>query len=114
MNYESKLYWDGQNPMIQSKEKLIEWLSKFPKDTWFTIDVIPLGNPATLQQKLYYKWRDILAGELGWDSKEMHKYLKSTYNIKSTRNLTTEEWSLFMKNVLAFAGEQNISLPLGH
>ena len=113
-NYKGNLYWDGEKPLIQTKDKFIEWLKQFPEDQWFTFDVSPLGLEATAQQKLYFKWRDILAEEFGWDSRDMHDYLKKTYNEgKTTKNMTTEEWSTFMAKVLAFAGNKNISLPTG-
>jgi len=115
MKYEGKIYWDGTKPFIQTRDQFIKWLSQFPADQWFNFDVTPIGLGASDQQKLYFKWRDILAEELGWDSSAMHEYLKKTYNDgKSTKGLDTKGWSVFMSKVFAFAGSNNITLPLGY
>ncbi len=113
-NYEGRLYWDGEKPLIQTNQKFIKWLEQFPEDQWFTFDVSPLGLEACHQQKLYFKWRDILAVELGYDSQDLHRHLKFAYNNnKTTKGMSTEEWSTFISKVLAFAGSNNISLPTG-
>jgi hypothetical protein len=115
MKYEGKLYWDGSKPLIQTRDQFIKWLSQFPEDQWFSFNVTPLGVKASDQQKLYFKWRDILAEEFGWDNIKMHDYLKNTYNDgKSTKGLDTAGWSEFMSKVLALAGSYNITLPLGY
>jgi len=114
MNYEGKIYWDGEAPFIQTKQKFIEWLEKYPKDQWFSFQVAPIGLEATNQSKLYFKWRDILAEEFGWDNNAMHNHLKKTYNEgKSTKNMSVEQWSEYMSKILAFAGDSNITLPMG-
>lgn len=116
MNYSGKLYWDGESPKIQTKDKFVEWLKQFPEDRWFTIDVKPLGNlNVSNQSKLYHKWCDILAEEYGWDSgDDMHQFLKKTYNnSESTKGMDTKQWSTYMTKVLSFASENNITLPTG-
>jgi len=112
--YQGNIYWDGTKPLIQTRDKFIEWLKGFPQDQWFSFEVSPFGIGASNQQKLYFKWRDILAEELGWDSAAMHEHLKKTYNGgKSTKGMETIEWSAFMAKVLAFAGSNSITLPMG-
>lgn len=116
MGYETKLYWDGEIPRIQTKEKLIEWLKQFPNDKWFSLVVEPIGDlNNSKQQKLYHKWCDILASEYGWNSgDEMHQYLKGEYNGgKSTRGFDMKQWSEYMIKVQVFANENNINLPTG-
>jgi len=114
--YTGKLFWDGKIPRIQQKDKLIEWLSQFPDDSWFTIQVTPTGSSNnTDQSKLYHKWCDIIAQEYGWDSgDEVHEYMKKTYNKgQSTKGFDTKQWSEYMIKVQAFANENQINLPTG-
>ena len=117
MKYTGSIYWDGEKPLIKQREKLIEWLSQFPKDEWFNFEVTLLGkSDNSAQQKLYFKWCDIIATEFGWDSgQHVHKYLKDTYNSgKTTKDFEVKDWSEYMIKVQAFANENNITLPLGN
>lgn len=113
--YETKLYFDGEKPHIQAKDKLVEFLSKFGKDTWFEIVVKPIGTTSS-QSRLYFKWCDIMASELGWDSgQELHEYFKDTFNNgESTKSLDVKQWSQYMTKILAFAAEHNFTLPTGN
>lgn len=114
MGYETKLYWDGEIPRIQTKDKLTAWLaSNYKSDTWFKVTIEPLGEGSD-QQRLYFAWRDILADYFGWSDTEMHEYLKKEYNGgRSTKGMGTKEWSKYMTQILAFAGEHDITLPTG-
>lgn len=113
--YNTQLYWDGQKINIKKKEELVKYLETLGPGTWFDIVVTPLGTTNnTSQSKLYFKWRDIIANELGWTGTDMHDYLKDLFNGgKSTKGLDTKGWSQFMLQVSAFAGEHNITLPTG-
>ena len=116
MEYNGKIYWDGEGPKIQTKDKFIEWLKQFPEEQWFTFQVIPVGSiNASNQSKLYHKWCDIIADEFGWDSgSEMHDYFKQQFNnSQSTKSFDTKQWSTYMSKVLAFANSNNINLPTG-
>lgn len=115
MGYEGKLFWTGEKPLIQTKDKLVEWLKQFPDDSWFAFNVEPLGAiNNTNQQKLYFTWRDILADYFGYTKAEMHEELKRMFNDgQSTKGLDTKGWSLMMTQILAFAGDHNITLPVG-
>lgn len=116
MAYNGKLLWSGGSPLIQSKDKFIEWLKQFPDEQWFSLTVEPIGEiNNTEQQKLYFKWRDILADYFGYTKTEMHDELKRQFNDgQSTKGLDTKGWSLMMTQVLAFAGEHNVTLPVGN
>lgn len=117
MAYTGKLLWLGGKPSIHRKDNLIEWLSQYPDDTWFELTVNPIGNINNSDQsKLYHKWCDIIAEEFGWDSgNAMHTYFKEQYNNKqSTKSFDTKDWSTYMNKILAFAGEHNITLPIGN
>lgn len=116
MGYQGKLLWLDGKPMIQSKDKLVEWLQKYPEGIWFTFNVDPIGDiNVTDQQKLYFTWRDILADYFGYTKAEMHDELKRQFNDgQSTKGLDTKGWSLMMTQVLAFAGEHNVTLPTGN
>lgn len=116
MKYEGLIYYDGSKPLIQNKDKFIEWLSTFKEDQWFSITVVPVGSVNnTAQQKLYHKWCDIMTAEFGWDSRqEMHDYLKKTYNNgESTKGFDVKQWSEYMIKVSSFANSNGINLPTG-
>ena len=116
MGYQGKLLWNDGKPLIQTKDKLVDWLQQFPDGQWFSFDVEPIGEiNNTEQQKLYFKWRDILSDYFGYTKAEMHEELKRMFNDgQSTRGLDTKGWSLMMTQVLAFAGEHSITLPTGN
>lgn len=115
-SYNGNIYWDGKSPLIQQRDKFIEWLKQFPQDQWFSFEVNPIGSiNSSDQQRLYFKWRDILADYFGYTQAEMHEELKRQFNAgKSTKSLDTKGWSQFMTQVLAFAGEHDITLPTGN
>ena len=115
--YQIQIYWDGEKPRIQYREKFIEWLSTLPKDIWVTGEVNVIGSlNNTPQSKLYFTWCDLIAQEFGWDSgSEVHDFLKTRYNNgKSTKSFDTKQWSEYMIKVQAFASESNIKLPTGN
>ena len=116
MGYESKILWMDGKINIHRKDKLVEWMSTFPEDTWFEFVLNPLGDVNTTNQStLYFKWRDILSDYFGYTKAEMHNELKRQFNDgQSTKGLDTKGWSLMMTQVLAFAGENNINLPTGN
>ena len=116
-SFKGNIYWDGEGPRIQTREKFVEWLKQFPEDQWFSFEVTPLGSVnSSSQRNLYFKWCDIIAEEYGWDSgTELHEYFKDTYNNgKSTKGFTVKEWSEYMIKVQAFAHQHNINLPIGN
>jgi len=115
--YQIQIYWDGEKPRIQYRDKFIEWLSVLPADTWVTGEVNVIGSlNNTTQSKLYFKWCDIIAQEFGWDSgQEVHEFLKTRYNSsQSTKSFDTKQWSEYMLKIQAFAAESNIILPTGN
>jgi hypothetical protein len=112
-----KIYYAKETGIkIQGRSKFIEWLNQFPDDSWYEADIKPIGGPnESNQRSLYFKWRDIIAEDLGWTQEDMHDYLKDTFNGgNSTKGMDTKQWSLFMTQVLAFASEHNINLPTGN
>jgi len=117
MSYKGELLWLDKTINIKNKAGLVEFLSNYPDDTWFEINVVPIGKTNnTNQSKLYFKWCNILAQEFGWDSQgEMHEYFKNTYlDGQSTKGLDTKGWSEYMIKVQAFANEHSINLPTGY
>ena len=112
--YEGAIFFDGEKPLIKQKEQFIEYLKTFPADSWFSFVVTPLGAVNnTEQSKLYHKWLDIIGNDLGWTHHELHTYLKGMLNGgKSTKGMNIDEWSKYMTKVLAWASEQEITLPL--
>ena len=115
--YTGKIFWSEQTLHIKKKNDLITWLSQFEEDSWFDIQVTPVGKANNgSQPKLYWKWCDIIHKEYGWDSsQEVHTYLKNIYNNgESTKGFDTKQWSEYMIKVQAFANENDITLPLGN
>lgn len=80
------------------------------------------------QNRLYFKWRDIISDELGYSKSETHllladKFLgkiefitkkgKTISQIKSTRDLKVGEFTDFLMDIDMFVGEYGITLPYG-
>ena len=114
--YETKLYFDGEKPHIQNKQALIKWLSQLGEDSGYNLTLTPIKElEVNSQSRLYFKWCDIMAVDFGWNSsKEMHEYLKDTYNGgQSTKGFDKREWADYMNKVQSFAHENDIKLPTG-
>ena len=90
------------------------------------MEVFPLPNRRSLNQNaLYWRWIDVLGGELGYDKEDMHEVLMRkllTPNIVvdldgvehekySTKRLTKEQMTEYMDGVTRVAAEMGISLP---
>lgn len=115
--HNTQIYWDGESPKIVKKADLVEYLKTYPPGSWFNVIVTPLGSSNnTDQSRLYHKWTDIIARELGWGSgNEVHKHFKEQFNNgESTKGFDTIQWSEYMMKVSAFAGDYRINLPLGN
>ncbi len=82
-------------------------------------------NRSTSQNRMYWKWVNVLADYQGYASEEMHEVLKQSllgtiqrkimgneYLIaKSTSKLTTVEFSSYLERIEELAGKLQISLP---
>lgn len=115
--HKTEIYWDGESPKIVKRNELVDFCRSYQPGSWFSVVVTPLGTSNnTDQSKLYHKWCDIIAQDLGWDSgNELHQEFKKKFNnSESTRGFDTKQWSEYMTKVLAFAGEYNINLPTGN
>ena len=74
------------------------------------------GKPkrSDAQSRLYFTWRDIFADELGETKLEMHKILKKTFNVESTKDLNVMEFVDFLCEIDMLAAEHSITLPHGN
>ena len=77
------------------------------------------------QNALYWSWLSIIARETGNDKEDLHFYFRQKFNLttifigfdvvevgKSTRNLTTQEFTEYLDKVKQFAlNELDINLP---
>ena len=64
------------------------------------------------QSRLFHKWRDIIALEMGESKEETKKLIKTKFSIKSTKDLEVSEFVEFLKEIDDFfAGEYQIKLP---
>jgi len=64
------------------------------------------------QNRLFHKWRDIIAEEMGESKTEAKKLIKKKFNVVSTKNLEVEEFVEFLRDIdNFFGGEYKIKLP---
>ena len=64
------------------------------------------------QSRLFHKWRDIIAIEMGESKEETKKQIKNKFSIKSTKDLEVSEFVEFLREVEDFfSGEYQIKLP---
>ena len=52
------------------------------------------------QNRLFHKWRDIIAQEMGESKEETKKLIKKKFSIKSTKDLEVSEFVEFLKEIL--------------
>lgn len=104
----------GSLAIINSKA-LRDYLSSYPEGQEFVITISLVEElRSNNQNKLYWKWCELMADELGWNGgkDEVHEYLKKNFNNdESTTDLTTERFNTYMQKVSAFAGSNQITLP---
>ena len=64
------------------------------------------------QSRLFHKWRDIIAIEMGESKEETKNLIKNKFSIKSTKDLEVSEFVEFLREVEDFfSGEYQIKLP---
>lgn len=111
--YEGNIIYMGGVPHVQYRDRFIEWLKRFPEDQAFSFECSPIGSVnESKQRSLYFVYVDILATELGWSHTEVHEFLKENYNgYRTTKGMTTKQWSDFLLKVQAFSADKGIVLP---
>ena len=111
------------------KALVMEFYSKYPDADVATI-TIKKDKPSRSdsQNRLYFKWVDIIGKELGYSKDETHLLLADKFlgkiefttkkgkvisQIKSTRELKIGEFTDYLNEIEMFVGEYGITLPDG-
>ena len=89
---------------IHDNKGLGRYLNDIDGDVW--IDIKPAPKARSSQQNGYYRTiiRQI-GNHLGYNEDEMHDVIKNKFQIKSTKDLTQEEFTDFLDRVIRFAAE---------
>ena len=96
---------------LYDKEGFKTYLYNFEGDVEFTINYAQKRHSP--QQNAYYRviCRQ-LSKELGYSEREMHQTLKHHFDMPSTKELTSEEFTEYLDNILRWAAtEMGINLP---
>ena len=84
---------------LTDKTGFKQHLSQIDGDVW--LDVKPLPKSRSPKQNSYYRAiiRD-LGNEFGYTEQEMHQTAKDLFSIKSTKDLSIEEFSDFLDRII--------------
>ena len=78
----------------------------------YYIELTETGVRSSQQNNYYWKIVDLLAEDLGYTTQEMHQAIKDHFNIKSTKILTTKEFSQFIERIIRWAAiDLNVVIP---
>lgn len=85
------------------------YIKNIDGDVWIDIKEAPKARSS--QQNGYYRTiiRQI-GNHLGYNEDEMHDVMKVKFEIKSTKDLTQEEFSDFLDRVVRFAAEYGFAV----
>ena len=112
--------------IFNDKAKFLNDIAKFDNDINIVIEVREAKNIRTnAQNKLWWKWMDVIANETGNNKQEIHSILKNKFllkeemidgeihqGLKSTTTLSKEEFSKLTKDVFYWANDTlKINLP---
>ncbi len=112
--------------IFNDKAKFLNDIAKFDNDINIVIEVREAKNIRTnAQNKLWWKWMDVIANETGNNKQEIHSILKYKFllkeemidgeihqGLKSTTTLSKEEFSKLTKDVFYWANDTlKINLP---
>ena len=112
--------------IFNDKAKFLNDIAKFDNDINIVIEVREAKNIRTnAQNKLWWKWMDVIANETGNNKQEIHSILKYKFllkeemidgeihqGLKSTTSLSKEEFSKLTKDVFYWANDTlKINLP---
>ena len=78
----------------------------------YYIELKETGVRSSQQNNYYWQIVGILADELGYTEREMHKTIKNHFEIQSTKTLSTKEFSTFVEQLIRWSAiELNIVIP---
>jgi hypothetical protein len=92
---------------------ITEHFNKYPDDEIATISIIK-GKPkrSEAQSNLYFSWRDVIGKFLGNTPTEMHHILKKSFiDGGSTKELTVEQFVVYLLEIEVLADDLGIKLP---
>ena len=84
---------------------LTRFLNGIKGDVW--VDVKESPKARSSQQNAYYRTIIRAIGRhIGYEIDEMHEIIKSKFKIKSTKDLSVEEFSDLLDRIIRFAGAE--------
>jgi hypothetical protein len=103
-------------------ENLFRYIKQNFKDGDYSVNIKPRRKIRSLSQNaLYWVWLDIISGDLGYDSEELHATFRSMFLtdktkkvplIRSTTALSTSEFTIYLDKIERFCNQElNIFLP---
>ena len=69
----------------------------------YYIEIVETGVRSSQQNNYYWKIVDMLAEELGYTRNEMHGAIKDHFEIRTTKTLTTKEFSQFIERIIRWS-----------
>ena len=110
----------------ETNHKLVEYIQTIANDTIVDVTLSVKENPrSNNQNKLWWKWMDIIGESIGYNKQEIHDILKVKFLLreeiidgatnkytKSTSTLTKKEFAKLTSDVFFWANDTlNINLP---
>ena len=88
--------------ILHDKESFNRYIKNIDSDVWIDVKIAPKTRSS--QQNGYYRTiiREI-GNFLGYNEDEMHDVMKVKFQIKSTKDLSQEDFSDFLDRIIRFA-----------
>ena len=81
-------------------------------DGSYYIELKESGVRSAQQNNYYWKIVNLLADDIGYTDKEMHQAIKDHFEIKSTKHLSSSEFSKFIEKLIRWAAiDFNVVIP---
>lgn len=89
---------------LYDRSSFNEHISKIEGDIWVCIETAPKSRSP--QQNSYYRviLRDV-SYQIGYTEDELHEIVKRKFKIQSTKNLSQEQFSLFLDKLIRYFAE---------
>lgn len=104
-----------------------DYLNSLPNGNYFITIEEAKDNRSILQNRLYWKWLEIIGDDLGYMPKELHEEFLELYapvfTVRGldgkpkqkpirTSKMSVEQMAKYMEAISAFCSQHNIRLPL--
>ena len=91
--------------VLHDKEGFNRYIKDIDSDVWIDVKIAPKTRSA--QQNAYYRTIIRAIGRhIGYEIDEMHEVIKTKFKIKSTKDLSVEEFSELLDRIIRFAGAE--------